>query len=148
METTERSLNEESNDQFLSAEKKDESLSDESLSVNQRQRQIQELVGTQGFVSIEDLSNRFQVTPQTIRRDINRLSQYGLVHRHHGGASVPTSAENYAYTARKVLCYKEKARIARLLAKHIPDKASLFINIGTTTEEVAKVLLNTRCSSF
>ena len=142
METTDRSLNEESDDLLLSAEKKEESLSEESLSVNQRQKQIQELVGTQGFVSIEDLSNRFQVTPQTIRRDINRLSQYGLVHRHHGGASVPTSAENYAYTARKVLCYKEKARIARLLARHIPNKASLFINIGTTTEEVAKVLLN------
>jgi DeoR family glycerol-3-phosphate regulon repressor len=115
--------------------------SPEDLAMNPRQKKIPELVRIKGFISIEDLARRFQVTPQTIRRDINRLSDYGLLRRHHGGAGLPSSVENYAYNARKVLCLKEKIRIARLLARHIPDKASLFINIGTTTEEVAKVLL-------
>ena len=41
-----------------------------------------------------------------------------------------------------MLCLEEKQRIARTLARHIPDQASLFINIGTTTEEVAKALLD------
>ena len=50
--------------------------------------------------------------------------------------------ENLAYPARQVLCLEEKRRIARLAARHVPDHASLFINIGTTTEEVAKALLN------
>jgi DeoR family glycerol-3-phosphate regulon repressor len=117
---------------------------DQALAMGYRQKQILEQVRGQGFISIEDLARRFQVTPQTIRRDINKLSEYGLLRRHHGGAGLPTSVENYAYTARKVLYLKEKMRIARLLARHIPDKASLFINIGTTTEEVAKVLLQNK----
>jgi DeoR family glycerol-3-phosphate regulon repressor len=47
-----------------------------------------------------------------------------------------------AYTERKVLCFREKQKIARLLARHIPDNASLFINIGTTTEAIAHALSN------
>ena len=50
--------------------------------------------------------------------------------------------ENVAYTTRKVLCLQEKLAIARMLAVHIPDNASLFIDIGTTSEEAARALLN------
>lgn len=106
-----------------------------------RQREIVELVQRQGYVSVEALANRFGVTPQTVRRDINELGEMALVQRHHGGAGVLSSIENVAYTTRQVLCLEEKRRIARLVASHIPDHASLFINIGTTTEEVAKALL-------
>jgi DeoR family glycerol-3-phosphate regulon repressor len=120
---------------------KDALASSAALPMNHRQKQIHESVQARGFISIEDLARYFQVTPQTIRRDINKLNDYGLLQRHHGGAGLPSSVENYAYTTRQVMCLKEKVRIARLLARHIPDKASLFINIGTTTEEVAKVLL-------
>lgn len=113
-----------------------------SFSMSTRQNQILEWVRRDGFVSIEDLAQNFQVTPQTIRRDINKLSENGLLRRHHGGAGLAISTENYAYTTRKVLCLPEKRRIARLLVRHIPDRASLFLNIGTTTEEVAKMLLD------
>ena len=78
---------------------------------------------------------------RTIRRDINQLSEMALVERYHGGAGVPSSVENVAYTTRQVLCLEEKRRIAQTVAQQIPDHASLFINIGTTTEEVAKELL-------
>ena len=100
-------------------------------SVLLRQRKIIELAKSLGFVSIESLSKNFSVTPQTIRRDINELTQAGQLHRYHGGAGLPSSVRNVAYTARKVLCMPEKQRIARLLAEHIPDNASLFIDIGT-----------------
>jgi DeoR family glycerol-3-phosphate regulon repressor len=105
-----------------------------------RQKKIVELVRGEGFVAIEKIARRFAVTPQTIRRDIRNLADAGLLQRHHGGAGLPSSVENYAYQARKVLCLQEKKRIARLLARNIPDKASMFINIGTTNEEVAKAL--------
>jgi DeoR family glycerol-3-phosphate regulon repressor len=94
-----------------------------------------------GFVAIEALAQQFDVTPQTIRRDINTLCDQALLRRYHGGAGLPSSVENLAYSTRQVLCLEEKRQIARLLASHIPDQASLFINIGTTTEEVAKALL-------
>jgi|GEM_PF-6967 DeoR family transcriptional regulator, glycerol-3-phosphate regulon repressor len=108
--------------------------------VRSRHDKIQQLVQTKGFVTIEFLSREFNVTPQTIRRDINTLSKTGKIHRYHGGAGAPSSSENVAYTERKVMCLTEKQQIAQLIAERIPDHASLFINIGTTTEEVAKAL--------
>lgn len=111
-------------------------------SVLLRHEKIVELVQSRGFASIESLAKNFGVTPQTIRRDINELTAAGLIRRYHGGAGLRSSVENVAYTTRKVLCLPEKRRIARLLAKQIPDYASLFIDIGTTTEEVAKALLD------
>ncbi|GAB4363148.1 MAG: DeoR family transcriptional regulator [Kiloniellaceae bacterium] len=110
--------------------------------LNQRQEQIIALVRERGFVAIEALAEHFDVTPQTIRRDINQLCELGLLRRYHGGAGLPSSVENLAYQTRQVLHQEEKARIARVLAAEIPDNASLFINIGTTTEEVAKALVD------
>lgn len=107
---------------------------------SRRKAQIVELVRRKGFVTIEDLAQRFRMTPQTLRRDINRLAREGIVRRYHGGAGMVTSVENVAYSDRQVLCLREKQAIARLVASRIPNKASLFINIGTTTEEVAKAL--------
>jgi DeoR family glycerol-3-phosphate regulon repressor len=111
-------------------------------STDQRRRAIVELVRRQGFAPIDALAQQFAVTPQTIRRDINQLSAEGALQRFHGGAGLPSSVENLAYPARQVMCLEEKRRIARLVARHVPDNASLFINIGTTTEEVAKALLH------
>ncbi len=111
------------------------------MAIQERREQILELVRRRGFASIEALSRQFSVTPQTIRRDINGLHEQNLVARYHGGAGIPSSVENLDYTARKIMHLDEKLRIARLVARHIPDNASLFINIGTTTEAVAKALL-------
>ncbi|MEE4355271.1 MAG: DeoR family transcriptional regulator [Desulfococcaceae bacterium] len=113
-----------------------------STAVLRRHEQIVKRVQEQGFVTIENLAAECDVTPQTIRRDINTLCDEGLVQRYHGGAGPTSSTENVAYSERKVLGLAEKQRIAHMLAAHIPDKASLFMNIGTTTEEVAKALLD------
>lgn len=108
--------------------------------LNQRQQQILEMVQQQGFAAVEALAQSFDVTPQTIRRDINELCLQGLVRRFHGGVGLSTSVENVAYETRKVLLLEEKQRIARAVANQIPDRASVFIDIGTTTEEVARAL--------
>lgn len=106
----------------------------------QRKKEMLELVRSQGFLSTEALAKHFSVTTQTIRRDVNELAKTGLLRRHHGGAGLPSSVENLGYQARKMFCSSSKVRIARTLAKQIPDEASLFIDIGTTAEEVAKAL--------
>jgi len=108
----------------------------------QRREHILDLVRRQGFVSIEALAQQLAVTPQTIRRDINELCENAELQRYHGGAGLPSSVENLSYSTRQVLCLEEKVRIARAVAAEIPDSASLFINIGTTTEEVAKALMD------
>lgn len=112
------------------------------LSPADRHRRIQKLVQANGFVTIDYLAREFGVTPQTIRRDINVLSREGLIQRFHGGAGLASSTENVAYTERKIICFEEKRRIAQTVARQIPDHASLFINIGTTTEAVAQALVH------
>jgi DeoR family transcriptional regulator, glycerol-3-phosphate regulon repressor len=69
------------------------------MNLNPRQQEILQRVRQTGFVSIDDLVAHFQVTPQTIRRDINTLCDLGLLRRFHGGAGVPSSVENIAYPA-------------------------------------------------
>ena len=110
--------------------------------MNQRQQEILLLVQQQGFVAIETLAQNFKVTPQTIRRDINTLCDKQLLTRFHGGAGLSSSIEGLEYSTRQVMHLAEKRGIAQLTAQHIPDRASIFINIGTTTEEVAKALQN------
>ncbi|MBU9329200.1 DeoR/GlpR family DNA-binding transcription regulator [Burkholderia multivorans] len=113
---------------------------DPRLTLNARQQELLEWVQRDGFVTVDDLAAHFAVTPQTIRRDVNWLADLNLLRRYHGGASLPTSSENVSYTARQRMFHDEKRRIAALAASHIPDQASLFINLGTTTEEVARAL--------
>jgi DeoR family transcriptional regulator, glycerol-3-phosphate regulon repressor len=113
---------------------------DTQPTLNARQQEMLERVKREGFVTVEALAAHFAVTPQTIRRDINWLAEHNLLRRYHGGASLPTSAENVSYDARQQMFHDEKRRIAALAAAHVPDQASLFINIGTTTEEVARAL--------
>lgn len=107
-----------------------------------RQKQIVEMVQERGYVSIEFLAKHFSVTPQTIRRDINKLCGDGLLRRYHGGAGPDTSVQNFTYSVRRSLCSDEKVRVGQLVAEHIPNHASMFIDIGTSTEEVAKALLS------
>ena len=107
-----------------------------------RQQQILELIRERGYVSIEELANQFDVTPQTIRRDINQLADASLLRRYHGGAAYDSSVENTAYATRADQMRHEKQRIAEAVAAKIPDHASLFINIGTTTNSIAHALLN------
>ena len=109
--------------------------------MNQRQQEILLLVQQRGFVAIETLAQQFNVTPQTIRRDINTLCEQHLLTRYHGGAGLSSSVENVDYSARQVMNLDAKRRIAAMAAAQIPDRASIFINIGTTTEEVARALL-------
>lgn len=110
-------------------------------SLGGRRAEIVTLVQRQGFVTIEALAQQFEVTPQTIRRDINELAEEGILQRYHGGAALPSSVQNIAYSSRQILHLEAKQRIARAVAAHVPDNASLSINIGTTNEEIAKALM-------
>ncbi len=110
--------------------------------LNQRQTRILERIRQTGYGAIEGLAVDFAVTAQTIRRDINALCGAGLLQRYHGGAGLPSSVENLSYDSRQIIAHEEKRRIGRLVAAEIPNHASLMINIGTTTEEVAKALLD------
>jgi len=112
------------------------------LVLNHRQDRLIALVRKEGFATVDALAAELDVTPQTIRRDLGALCQAGLLRRYHGGVSMPSSVENLAYSARQNLQQDEKQRIAAQLVQHIPNDASLFINLGTTNEDVARALMN------
>jgi len=105
-----------------------------------RQAEILALAREAGRVSVEDLAARFAVTPQTIRRDLNEMCERRALTRVHGGAMVASGVENLAYEARKLVAQPHKRLIGEAAAVHVPDSSSLFINLGTTTEEVARAL--------
>jgi DeoR family glycerol-3-phosphate regulon repressor len=113
---------------------------DPGMQAEERARAIVERVREDGFQAIEALAHQFGVTPQTIRRDVNLLCDRGLLRRRHGGVELPPEGENLAYPARQVLNIDAKRRIARLVAREVPDGASLFFGIGTTPEQCALAL--------
>lgn len=111
------------------------------MSITPRQHDIVALVRQNGFVSIEALAEQFAVTPQTIRRDVNGLSEANLLRRRHGGAEMLDAPLNAPYDARRVTHAEAKTRIAARVAEIVPSRASLLIGIGTTLEMVARALL-------
>lgn len=113
----------------------------ESSASDRRRAEIVALVSAHGFQSIEILATHFDVTVQTIRRDLNTLAADGRLSRHRGGAGLASSIENMEYRRRKVVHLDAKRRIAAMVAADVPECASLFINIGSTTEQVARALL-------
>jgi DeoR family glycerol-3-phosphate regulon repressor len=110
--------------------------------LNLRRQEILALARSQGRVNVEDLASRFEVTPQTIRKDLNELCEQRVLSRIHGGAIIASGVENVGYEARRFISQEEKKAIGAATARLIPNNASLFVNIGTTTEEVAKALLD------
>jgi DeoR family glycerol-3-phosphate regulon repressor len=108
--------------------------------LSRRQNEIIGLLRENGRVGVEDLAGHFDVSPQTIRRDLNELSEARLLVRVHGGAIVASSVRNLAYDARKLVAQPHKRLIGEAAARLIADNSSLFINIGTTTEEVGHAL--------
>jgi DeoR family glycerol-3-phosphate regulon repressor len=107
-----------------------------------RHNEIIQMAKEHGRVLVDDLAVHFNVTPQTIRKDLNDLCDQRLLTRIHGGALFPSGIENLEYEARRKIAADEKDAIGTEAAKLIPDGASLFINIGTTTEAVSKALLD------
>jgi len=114
------------------------------MALSFRHQEIMAVARTDGRVTVEQLARAFDVTPQTIRRDLGDLCDTGLLSRVHGGAILRTGKANLGYDARRTIAETEKDAMGRLCAEAVPNNCSLFINIGTTTEAVARALLNHR----
>lgn len=105
----------------------------------QRKKHILELLADQGQVLSKPLSETFQVSEDTIRRDLRELAAEGLLQRVHGGA-LPASAAIATFAERKNLALSCKQRIARKAAELIMPGQVVLIDGGTTTGELVKCL--------
>lgn len=112
------------------------------MAENLRQTEILTIARKKGQVSVDKLAQRFKTSVQTIRKDLSDLHDAGQLKRVHGGAILPAGVANIGYEDRRALNADIKAKIAERVAQDIPENATIFLNIGTTTEAVARALLN------
>src|SRR6185312_2402378 len=107
----------------------------------ERKQLIVESIGRDGRVVAAELSQRFDVSEDTIRRDLRELAAEGLIHRVHGGAlPLPKAPVVESYAARAEQAPAAKAAIAKAAAGLIRNGQLISIDGGTTPLQVAQHL--------
>jgi DeoR family glycerol-3-phosphate regulon repressor len=108
--------------------------------IDERQSKIVKRIETWGFATIEALAQEFDVSAQTIRRDIIRLEKHRMLQRFHGGAGLPRDSVRLGYSQKKVAAIEGKQRIGEAAAALVLDGSAVFLDVGTTVEAVAQAL--------
>jgi DeoR/GlpR family transcriptional regulator of sugar metabolism len=110
--------------------------------VEERRQRVLELVGARGFIALQDLAREVQVSESTLRRDLDFLHQQGHLRRTHGGAIfIGDGATLPALEERSTRQLEEKQAVAATAAARIQDGETVLLDGGTTTLEVARLLV-------
>ncbi|MDH6357938.1 DeoR/GlpR family DNA-binding transcription regulator [Parabacteroides sp. PF5-9] len=113
------------------------------MALNRRRIKILDLIREDGHAKVHELSKIFKVTDVTIRQDLEILENLGYVQREHGGAflkdigSLVKSGQVLNQTH-----IEEKREIAQKAVSFIHEGDSLILDSGSTTTEIAKLLIN------
>ncbi len=109
---------------------------------HERHAAILQLLQEQQSVKTTELMRRFDVSFETIRRDMEALEKEGLLIRVHGGATVPTTdyKEELPFTVRERKRVEEKRELSETASKLVSEGQALFLDVSTTNTEFAKVL--------
>ncbi len=117
-----------------------------SSKTDRRANEILRLLLRHGKTSIEELTGVFGTSPASVRRDLVRLEERGLVHRTHGGAMLAEQAvyEPFRFDAsfqvREDRFAQEKQRISAAAANLIEEGETIGLTAGTTTTQLARCL--------
>jgi len=104
----------------------------------ERQREILTRARERGRVEVETLSKGFEVSAETIRRDLNSLEHAGVLRRVHGGAiPVERLSLEFPLAQRDRLMTQEKDAIAGEALRHLPGAGSILLDAGSTTGRLA-----------
>lgn len=115
--------------------------------VEERHNEILEILTIKGKVRVTELSEKFSVTVETIRRDLERLESEKKLKRTHGGAILFADQEEeneIPFKERKILNQKEKILIAKVAIQYVEEEDVLFLDAGSTCLFLAKELPNIR----
>jgi DeoR family transcriptional regulator, glycerol-3-phosphate regulon repressor len=107
---------------------------------HERQSQIEAIIRREGEVSVEMLAARFEVSAETVRRDLGALSDLGRVQKVHGGARRPWLVAEPSHGEREVTAAEAKRQIGRRLGDAVGAGETLFIDTGSTTLATADTL--------
>ncbi|MFC4471683.1 DeoR/GlpR family DNA-binding transcription regulator [Streptomyces xiangluensis] len=107
----------------------------------ERQQEILRLARDGGRVDVVSLAEEFQVTAETIRRDLKALDRAGLVRRVHGGA-IPAGRLDFEpdLAERETTAADEKDRIAQAALAELPSNGTMILDAGTTIARLAGAL--------
>lgn len=117
-----------------------------SSKIDKRAKEILRLLLHHGKTSVDELTVLLKMSPASVRRDLVRLEERGLVHRTHGGAMLADQAVyepfrfDAAYGVREERFAKEKQRIAQAAAELVQENETVGITAGTTTTQLAQCL--------
>lgn len=106
-------------------------------SVNRRNAII-ELIQANGRVYVNELAEKFQISQETIRRDLNKLEEFRLIKKVHGGAVSSQFKFEHEFNERAKIAEAEKKAIAVEAAALLQPGDNLFVDFGTTTLEFAR----------
>ena len=107
----------------------------------ERQAAIVSLARAEGRVEVAELAERFDVTPETVRRDLTALERSGLLKRVHGGAIVVDLAGfEPALSVREAANTSEKLAIAQAALKLVPEEGAIALDAGSSTYRLAEVI--------
>ncbi|WP_272432875.1 DeoR/GlpR family DNA-binding transcription regulator [Actinomyces sp. B33] len=106
-----------------------------------RRDEIVAMVHESGFETVASLAKKLDVNVSTIRRDLGRLADHGLLRRTHGGAIPP---EPQAPRLADIAHLREKQAIGPAMAERILEEQTVFLDSGTTCVEVARSLTQRR----
>ncbi len=112
-----------------------------TMLLSDRQARIAEMILQEKVIHVEPLAQHFNVSTQTIRRDLRVLCNQGFAMRIHGGAKCPEHSGDMAGRWRGVPNEAVKQAIAEKVAQHIPNGVSVALGAGTTPEIVARALM-------
>lgn len=110
------------------------------LLMEERRELILKELMTSGTVYVSELAKNYDVTYETIRKDLTYLENKGLLIKSHGGATLKQNAIEHPFQTREKENAEAKKLIARKALELIPENSSIIIGTGSTTLELANLL--------
>ena len=111
----------------------------------ERRQLIVELIEQQGRATVEELAERFEISPVTIRTDLEVLARNAVIVRAHGGAlSAPVHALDTPLSIKETRRHAQKRHIGLAAAKLVEDGETIILDSGSTTMEIARALRQRR----
>lgn len=106
-----------------------------------RRQEISDLLLVKGKVKVGELARRFQVSTETIRKDLLELEAKGFLKKNKGSAEVLVETSASAYSRKSEKFIEVKKRIAREAAKLVPENGVIFMDAGSTSYQLARQLI-------
>lgn len=111
----------------------------------ERLDEILNILDNEGKVKVKDLSKKFSVTEDCIRKDLKQLEQMDKLQRTYGGAiKLRKSKQNYEFSDRKKIDISKKSIIAKKAVDIIEDRDTIFLDLSTTNILIAKLLASSK----